>query len=449
MQTSIFEKIIQDFGNNDQGSALLDELMQFNAETTKNIPVRYRILALGFVKKMTHEEVNEKLLQAGCPQLYARSYWEASLIYAYTNQLSFDEWKNLEEHCSTAYEKISSDFFKGNSITIRELKEYLDRNSSEEQASYATMHMTRSLEEAISKLNDDEEFYKYITANINMFSMVREKTRFYFCKYLYLYLKGLIENYIENTGDEFGTDEDMDDIVVIKGITKLKRKKYSAEEKREFLYEQAISPKEIFDAFNYYFFEYISQDWLEVLLDYYGNIENLPESQKTQLAQALRHYDQSLEGKSDDEVIEAQIEKMDKEEEELDEIYSREGSNRGYQRNRGGENTVRKMIKGNVDIDRTSLICFLIFFGSNTELSERNQINVKRLSTILHECGFNKLNEKDEFDTFIIEYLESDEPEDFLMEEVTKYAIQEQNFFLYQMYRGAVSYDEEFRKILN
>ena len=135
-------------------------------------------------------------------------------------------------------------------------------------------------------------------------------------------------------------------------------------------------------------------------------------------------------------------------EEELDEIYSREGTNKGYQRNRGGENTIRKMIKGNVDIDRTSLICFLIFFGRNTELSERNQINVKRLSTILHECGFNKLNPKDEFDEFIIGYLESDEPEDFLMEEVTRYAIKEQNFFLYQMYRGAVSYDEESRKVL-
>ena len=448
MKSSIFEKIIQDIGNNDQGSALLDEVMQFNADTTKNIPIRYRILALGFVNKMTHEEVNEKLLQAGCPQLYARSYWEASLIYAYTHQLSFKEWKELEENCSVAYEKITSDHFQSNSITIGELQKYLDENSDEEQASYATMHMTRSLEAAIAQLNNDDEFFKYITANINMFSMVREKTRFYFCKYLYLYLKGVIERYIENTGDEFGTEEDMDDIVVIKGITKLKRKKYSAEEKREFLYNQAISPKEIFDAFNYYFFEYVSQDWLEVLLDYYGNIESLPENQKVQLAKALRHYDTSLEGKSDDEVIEAQLEKMEKEEEELDEIYSLDSENRGYQRNRGGENTIRKMIKGNVDIDRTSLICFLIFFGSNTELSERNQINVKRLSTILHECGFNKLNEKDEYDKFIIEYLESDEPEDFLMEEVTRYAIQEQNFFLYQMYRGAVSYDEEFKKII-
>ena len=128
MQTSIFEKIIQDLGNNDQGSVLLDELMQFNTDATKNIPIRYRILALGFVKRMTHNEVNEKLLEVGCPQLYARSYWEASLIYAYTNQLTFKEWKKLEEHCSAAYEVISSDFFKENSITISELKEYLDMN---------------------------------------------------------------------------------------------------------------------------------------------------------------------------------------------------------------------------------------------------------------------------------------------------------------------------------
>ena len=448
MKISIFEKIIQDFGNNDQGSALLDELMQFNVDTTKNIPLRYRILALGFIKRMTHEEVNEKLLQVGCPQLYARSFWEASLIYAYTNQLTFQEWKHLEENCAEAYERISSSFFQDNSIKIKDLENYLHNNSVDEESSYATMHLTKSLENSISHIKDDEEFFRYITSNINMFSMVREKTRFYFCKYLYLYLIGAIDRFVKKTGDDFGTEEDMEDILVIKGITKLKRKKYTAEEKKEFLLKQAISPKEIFDAFNYFFFEYVSQDWLEVLLDYYGNIENLPLTQKTQLAQALRHYDSSFLEKTDEEVIEAQLKKMDEEEKELDNIYSLDGTNRGYQRNRGGENTIRKMIKGNVDIDRTSLICFLIFFGRNTDLSERNQINVKRMSVILHECGYNKLNDKDEFDKFIIDYLESEEPDEFLMEEVTRYAIQEQNFFLYQIHRGAVSYDAEFKKII-
>lgn len=445
---SIFEKMMQDFTNNDKGSEILDELMQFDVQTVKNIPVRYRILALGFVKRMTHEEVNAKLREVGCAQLYARSFWEASLIYAYTNHLTFSEWKKLEEKCSDAYAKISSDFFKGNNITITEMKTYLENNSSEEQASYVTMHQTKYLEMEIIKISDNDTFVKYITNNINMFSIVREKTRYYFCKYLYLYLEGKIENYIAKTGDEFGSEEDMNDIVVMKGITKLKRKKYSAKEKREYLYGQAISPKEIFDVFNYFFFEYISLDWVEVLMDYYGNIENLPDSQKTQLAKALRHYDKNLENKSDDEVIKYQINKMEKEDEELDYIYSRDGQNKGYQRNRSGENTIRKMIKGNVDIDRTSLICFLIFFGSETKLSERNQINVKRLSVILHECGFNKLNEKEAFDKFIIEYLENKDPEEYLMEEVTRYAIKEQNFFLYQMYRGACSYDEEFRKII-
>lgn len=445
---SIFEKMIQDFTNNDKGSELLDELMQFNLQTAKSIPVRYRILALGFVKRFTYEEVNEKLQEVGCAQLYARNFWEASLIYAYTNHLTFSEWKELEEKCSYAYAEVSSDYFKENNITIAEIKNYLENNSLEEQSDYVTMHQTKYLEVEISKIGDNKTFVNYITNNVNMFSIVREKARYYFCKYLYLYLEDKIENYIARVGDEFGSEEDMDNIVVIKGITKLKRRKYSSKEKREYLYRQAISPKEIFDAFNYFFFEYVSLDWVEVLMDYYGNLKNLPDNQKGQLAKSLRHYDKTLEDKSDDEVIKYQIDKMEKEDEELDSIYSRDGKNRGYQRNRSGENTIRKMIKGNVDIDRTSLICFLIFFGSEAKLSERNQINVKRLSVILHECGFNKLNEKETFDKFIIEYLESEDPGEYLMEEVTRYAIKEQNFFLYKMYRGVCSYDEEFRKII-
>lgn len=43
---------------------------------------------------------------------------------------------------------------------------------------------------------------------------------------------------------------------------------------RDFLFNAGISCKKIFNDFNYYYFEYVSLDWLEVLLEYYGNLKN-------------------------------------------------------------------------------------------------------------------------------------------------------------------------------
>lgn len=53
-------------------------------------------------------------------------------------------------------------------------------------------------------------------------------------------------------------------------------------------------PAKRFLDFNYYYFEYVSLDWLEVLLEYYGNLKNLPLKEKEQLASSLKNHDASL-----------------------------------------------------------------------------------------------------------------------------------------------------------
>lgn len=113
--------------------------------------------------------------------------------------------------------------------------------------------------------------------------------------------------------------------------------------------------------------------WIEVLLEYYGNIDELPEEQKEKLARSLRHYDSELAVIDDDE---------------------------------------------------------------------------HRLSEILLECGFSKLKEGEEFDDFVIQYLIAEDPVDYLMEEVTEYAMKERDFFLYNMYKASRSNHEDFQKII-
>ena len=93
----------------------------------------------------------------------------------------------------------------------------------------------------------------------------------------------------------------------------------------------------VFDNFNYFYFGYVSLDWLEVLLESYGDLKHLPHHQKKRLAESLRHYDSHLRGLSDEEVLSLKIQQMQKEEEKLDQIYSLDSTDRGYQRNRSGE----------------------------------------------------------------------------------------------------------------
>lgn len=84
---SIFEQMIEGFSQKDTG-VFLDECMntKLNVKQIRKIPVRYRIIAAGFVSHMNLEDLNQKLEDNGCERLYARNITEASLIYAFQNK---------------------------------------------------------------------------------------------------------------------------------------------------------------------------------------------------------------------------------------------------------------------------------------------------------------------------------------------------------------------------
>lgn len=124
---SVFEKMITDISNPSGNTDLLDECMTFRPDMIKKIPLRFRLIALGFLKKYSLDEMNEKLKSEGCAQLYSRSFWESSLIFAFSNHMSFNEWKALQKTCEEIRNSnaIDSPFFKENSITLKELHRYI------------------------------------------------------------------------------------------------------------------------------------------------------------------------------------------------------------------------------------------------------------------------------------------------------------------------------------
>ena len=451
--SSAFDILINELQQNADVDTLLAESMTLDPHKVMRIPLRYRIIALGFVKHYSLTELNEKLLGAGCAQLYARSMREASLIYAFHNGMSYQPWRQLSAKCEALLEsRTPADrFFLNRTVSMQDLTDYLAANSDETslelETGKVTQRMQRRLLEAAS---GSETFEAFLEENIRAFSPVREKTRYYFCKYLYFDLVTKIESFLSALRSGAPSEEAYAQLAMFKGVQTLKRKKMTPDEIRAFLMQTDISCGGVFDAFNYHYFEYVSSDWMDVLIEYCGALTALPEKDRKRLAASLRKSDpKSFGALSDGQILQKKQEEAEARERELDRAYALDGADRGYQRNRSGENAIRKYIKGELDLDRTTLICFLLFFGSDCELSPENAIHENRLNAVLRSCGFPALRPEDEFDSFVLGYLDADDPTEFLMEEVTNRALEEENFYLYRVYNLSSSYREDFEKLIN
>ena len=443
----IFGQMIEDMCDMTAGDDLLEDCMSLREEAIRSVPLRYRIIALGFVKRFTLEELNGKLVEQGCPQLYSRSFWEATLIYAFKNGLSYDRWKQIQAQCRDIYEGLEDPvWFREKKITYAALEAYVQENSSACGSVMVTQRQTQFLEEGLLSVSDDVgALREFLMANVRSFSGVREKTRYYFCKYLYYWLNRRIERYFEACRRGRGVDEALSELLCFKVVTVLRRNLTMPEKmKRDIIYRSALSCSEIFDAFNYFYFGYVSVDWAEALMECYESVDRIPAVHKASLAKVFRKDHPEWRRRSDDEVI-----ALKTQETEAMEIAARsEGSPRGYGRKRDGENALYKFIQGSRDIDRTVLICFLLFFASDGEMPEAHRLNADRLQSMLAQCGYSILNTEDDFDWFVVEFLESRHPMDFLSEVMIDYAKHHENSFLYHVYGHAVQYEEELIRVL-
>ena len=272
---------------------------------------------------------------------------------------------------------------------------------------------------------------------------MREKTRYYFCKYLYYYLSGLAERYFDGLCHGTDHDETLSALLPFKVVTKLRRNKtMPEEEKHRLLHDSTISCGALFDSFNLFFFGYVSLNWVNVLLETYSEIDEIPAAARTRLAQVARRERPELQKVTDDRNVIREYIRLNEAEADADE-------DPGYGRGRSGEHAIFNYIKGAADITRTALLCFLLFFSSEG-VPEAARLSEKRLQTILTGCGFSPLNpEEDDFDWFITEYLQCDDPMSLLSDMVTESAVRfQQNSFLYRLYNGSVSQSEELQKLM-
>ena len=450
---TIFDRIINELMIEDTGTEHIDKCLKSNYNLSRKVPLRYKIISMGFVHGFTLQELNRELQEHGLGSLYARNLWEASLIFAFNNRLSYEEWREIADSIHDIKSRLgeNTDVLAQSKISMKTLRKYIGENSyADSKTDLLTMHKTREMEESIRKISNSQEFLKHLLSNIVEFRNMRDKTRYYFCKYLWFYLERKIEAYmrIASRGIHYRSEDIMEELSIFKGASKVKRSSMSNSEIRAFLEDASISCGVIFAEFNEFFFGYVSLDWMQVLLEQAGDLKNLPENSIHKLAASARSYDKKYAKMDDFSIIRALDEQIQQQEEELDQEASLDSLNRGYQKNRGGEHTVRKYLKGVLDLDRTTFICFLLFFGSDLTKPTRLFLDQTRLNTILKECGFQKLNPYNDFDFFVINFLDAEDPVDYLMEEVTRYALSKENFYLYKLYQVSRSDDADILKIL-
>ena len=328
----IYSRMVDDMHRLEPTVDVLEACMSLNESAIRWIPLRYRIIALGFVKGFTLDELNAKLEQHGCPRLYSRNFWEATLIFAFLHGNSYDQWQQFQAQCAELYGRMEADsWFSGAKINYDELERYVLAGSEEQGDLLATQTHTRYLEHALMASEGGVEALKaFLSANLQSFSVVRERTRYYFCKYLYYYLNRRIENYFDACRKGRGVETALSEMLSLKVVTQLRRKQRMPEaEKRALIRESDISCGEIFDAFNYFFFGYVSTDWVQILMECYERIEDIPARQQQAIARVLRKDQPELGALPDIEAIRQGIRNLETQE---DAAYSTEGS-RGYQKN--------------------------------------------------------------------------------------------------------------------
>ena len=90
-KADLFETMITELTMNftDSDESLLEGTKEYP------LPGRLKILAEGFAAGYDLDEVNETLRDEGYETLYARSLYEAGLIYAFSHKTGYESWRAL------------------------------------------------------------------------------------------------------------------------------------------------------------------------------------------------------------------------------------------------------------------------------------------------------------------------------------------------------------------
>ena len=110
-----------------------------------------------------------------------------------------------------------------------------------------------------------------------------------------------------------------------------------------------LSPGGIYGAFSEFYFDYITVDWTEILLEIYFDPTDMPDDIKSRLADAIRKDNagkDALSSLADEDVIIWKQEEVERREEQEEERSQRgDSALGGYQTGRMGKNFIKELCK--------------------------------------------------------------------------------------------------------
>lgn len=510
------------------GSLQLEQLcgQDYSQTMMNDLPPRLKAIFVGYLTENSIDSLQKYLKNHGFDPLYPRSLWEATLIYAKNEGWTLQEWYALinNEEIIKARKTVgeSVQFFNSvgdrTDITLGAITKYVKDNSNiEENGILGTISQTQIIKDKLirqSSTDSDDNIRRLINENLSDFSAAREKTRYYFCKYLMYFLDFYIDNYCKAIEKNIEVKKHKDELKKYMSIgtakvdkyASLNRNKYSIDEIRTKLRnEYKIRLNGIYRSYLEFYFGFdwyedkIYRDWVRILRYLYLNDESFSikdlssiknEANRKQLADGIRdnHTDWIIieEKLSESEIevlyknqpnwthIKSSKEKNIIEKMSTDEILERTDFawNNGYtyesvpaltkkgekkydQTDRyKGDGIIRQILYGTLDLDRSTLIAYLIFFGkkADKQIPDNQKICIKRLNEILTNCEFDKLDNHGIFssgkndrpeDNLFTDLLES-KSEDFkqiVRDDAYSWAAEEQLSPLYVSYKKCISND--------
>lgn len=282
-----YNQIMEELFHSDVGEHILEQIMNPEQwQSNKKIPLRYRLIGLGFMKNQNLEELNDDLMEYGCRPLYSRNSFECTLVYAFYNRLSYERWKELYVMCNKAKEQLAQEsdnklqYFKGKNITFNELEQYVLNFSEVSEQGLFTKEITRAFDKEVENIGKDvREFFMFYISRLSDFTEVHEKARYYFCKYLYYHLLDKIKYYSQHVVDRMPTEAELAELSPLKIEVALRRRVTPGDELMDKIRKCSISPGKLFDEFNYYFFGFVSSNWVELLMENAVSIEEFSNEQ--------------------------------------------------------------------------------------------------------------------------------------------------------------------------
>lgn len=473
----------------------MDNRTDWSVEFIENESRRMEIIRKGFAEHLTSRSVNKLLLENYCEALYARNIYEAALIYCFDHGNTYAEWREMVTQCDQVYHPDPDK--SGTVILLSKLRDYVEKESTQEGNGLNTAFITRKMQSELEETASEESFMDFLLKNIENFSAVREKARYYFSKYTLLYIDEKIENYLSacekvdilrsrkagmlSEEEKYPEKAAVEELSFLKPLKPLQRSADTAkfdtknylpmEEKKKLLGEMSLTSGGIFDAMNQYYFGYISMDWLELCLEMYPEIEGWPTETKRKIAQALGLLKPDTTEEEEKQILDSLEDRILEKEEELelqrDRAYARKkepattpagedsaspitASEKQAENLLNSETQEKKatlafrdFLLGRKDINRRTLLLYLLFIQARTSLSEENKITVPRLNKILLNCGFSQLQPNREFDRFVMGFLKAEDPIGYFQLFVEDRLKNQKESVLYGIYENSYSHQKE------